>query len=91
YSHIVMMIPKPQRIPFWKNNILVYQLPVWICIYTIIPVLSVIVFRYAHFRKNTDKKNFGSSVGNNIFFVLGLSLNVSANKIPKSWNLRVLL
>ncbi|XP_050510631.1 uncharacterized protein LOC126887256 [Diabrotica virgifera virgifera] len=86
-----MMIPKPQRIPFWKNNILVYQLPVWICIYTIIPVLSVIVFRYAHFRKNTDKKNFGSSVGNNIFFVLGLSLNVSANKIPKSWNLRVLL
>ncbi|XP_072389966.1 uncharacterized protein [Diabrotica undecimpunctata] len=86
-----MMVPKPQKIPYWKNNILVYQLPVWICITAIIPVLSVIVFRYAHFRQNTDKKNFGSSLFNNILVILGISLNVAANKLPKSWNLRILL
>uniref|UniRef100_A0A6P7GU83 Uncharacterized protein LOC114346775 n=1 Tax=Diabrotica virgifera virgifera TaxID=50390 RepID=A0A6P7GU83_DIAVI len=87
----IILMPKPKELPYWKNNVLAYQLPVWCCIYALIPLLSFIVLGYAKLIQNTDTKYFGSSFGDNLFTVFGLSLNIAATRIPVTWNLRVLL
>ncbi|CAG9838463.1 unnamed protein product [Diabrotica balteata] len=91
YDQINMIIPKPKKISYWKYNFLVYQLPVWCIIFAIIPLLSVVILGNAHFSKNTDKKNFGSSFVDNVFLILRFHLNESATKIPVSWTLRILI
>ncbi|CAG9838461.1 unnamed protein product [Diabrotica balteata] len=91
YDPAIILVPKPKQLPYWKNNVLAYQLPVWCCIYAMIPLLSIIVLGYAKLIQTEDTRYFGSSFINNILMVLGLSLNMPARYIPVTWNLRILL